>query len=146
MAYISCFLAPLSEFAGSPTDLCMQMRCFRCGSSIFCKREGPSKNWFTLRSGVKAHLHEAKAFVYFSVFPCRKRLHPSLVSMGDANASVRCKQAFNTWLQKFWAAGPRNLHSPAWPPLPPPPDPHLGRRCLTLSLYANVLFGLCPAD
>ena len=40
---------------------------------------------------IKACLH--RAFAFFCIIQYRKRFHPSLVSMGDANA--RCKQAFN---------------------------------------------------
>ena len=38
--------------------------------------------------------HRAFAFAIFCIIQCRKRFHLSLVSMGDANANARCKQAF----------------------------------------------------
>ena len=44
------------------------------------------------KRGLKACLHQAFAFAFFCKILCRKRFHPSLVSMGDANA--RCKWAF----------------------------------------------------
>ena len=43
---------------------------------------------------LKSRLHRAKAFAFFYIFQCGKRLHPSLLSMGDANA--RCKRALTT--------------------------------------------------
>ena len=38
---------------------------------------------------LKACLHRVFVFAFFCIIQCRKRFHPSLVSMGDANA--RCK-------------------------------------------------------
>ena len=38
---------------------------------------------------VKACLHRAFAFAFCCIIQCRKRFHPSLVSMGDANARAQ---------------------------------------------------------
>ena len=41
----------------------------------------------------KFHIHHAKVFAFFCIFQCRKRLHSSLVPMGNENG--RCKRAFS---------------------------------------------------
>ena len=42
---------------------------------------------------IKARLH--RAFAFFCINQCKKRFHPSLLSMGDANTNVRWKWAFS---------------------------------------------------
>ena len=37
-------------------------------------------------------------YTFFCIFQCRKRLHPSLVSVGDANANAWCKRALKPLL------------------------------------------------
>ena len=59
--------------------------------------------------GPEACLHRAFVFAVFCIIQCRKHFHPSMVSMGDANASTRCKRApkphshlrFSSLLQLF---------------------------------------------
>ena len=54
-------------------------------------------------SWLKACSHRAFAFAIFCIIQCRKRFHLSLVSMGDANANARCKQAIKTCLHQAFA-------------------------------------------
>ena len=51
---------------------------------------------------LKACLHRAFAFAIFCIIQCRKRFHPSLVSMGDANANARCKQGLMFSVVNIW--------------------------------------------
>ena len=50
-------------------------------------------------TAVKVRLHRVFAFVFFCIIQCRKRFHPLLVSMGDANA--RCKRALKLLTGKW---------------------------------------------
>ena len=72
---------------------------------------------------VKACLH--RAFAFFCIIQCRKRFYLSLVSMGDANANARCKQALKRRsLFPHISLGEQysKISGYIWAPLPPLPS------------------------
>ena len=48
---------------------------------------------------LKARLHREFACAFFCIIECRKRFHPSLVSMGDANA--QCETGLYSFLARY---------------------------------------------